>query len=151
MSQKILLALILTACLAPGAMGATITGTVTGPDGKPFMGAFVVAENTQTKMTVSVLSNAQGRYHIGKLPVARYAIRISAVGFGSEPQNDVALADEQTASFDFTLKKVPVRWSELTTYQGRKLLPKTEKRDLSHRDELFVTCFQSCHSFQKRM
>src|SRR5690349_5486860 len=100
-----LLSLAATLSLGAAASAATVTGTVTGPDGKPFMGAFVVAENTQTKMTVSVLSNAQGRYHIGKLPVARYAIRISAVGFGSEPQNDVALADEQTASFDFALKK----------------------------------------------
>ena len=28
--------------------GATITGNVTGPDGKPLMGVFVVAENAQS-------------------------------------------------------------------------------------------------------
>ena len=44
-----------------------------------------------------------------------------------------------------------MRWSDLTTYQGRKLLPKTKEHDLSHKDALFTTCFQSCHSFQKRM
>jgi len=44
--------------------GATITGNVTGPDGKPLMGVFVVAENAQSKMTVTVLSDAQGHYHI---------------------------------------------------------------------------------------
>jgi hypothetical protein len=36
--------------------GANMTGTVKGLDGGPFMGAFVVAENTKNKMTVSVLS-----------------------------------------------------------------------------------------------
>ena len=54
---------ILTVFLASTAFGATITGNVKGPDGKPFMGAFVAAENTQNKMTVTVLSDAQGRYH----------------------------------------------------------------------------------------
>ncbi len=44
-----------------------------------------------------------------------------------------------------------VRWSDLSTYQGRQLLPKTKKHDLSHKDAFFTTCFQSCHSFQKRM
>ena len=35
---------------------ATITGTVAGPDGKPFRGAFVQAKNLKTKITTSVLS-----------------------------------------------------------------------------------------------
>ena len=75
---KGLISLVSTALLASTAFGATITGNVTGPDGKPFMGAFVVAENTQNKMTVSVLSNAQGRYHIGNLPAATYKVQITA-------------------------------------------------------------------------
>ena len=59
--DKVLLALSLMTLLASPGLGATITGAVTGPDGKPFMGAFVVAENAQNRMTVSVLSDAQGR------------------------------------------------------------------------------------------
>src|SRR5262249_4878819 len=141
----------LSALLSSAASAATITGNVTGPDGKPFMGAFVVAENTQTKMSVSVLSNEQGRYHIGNLPAASYRIRINAIGYQSEPRGDVRLSDEQKTSFDFALEKTKVRWSDLSTYQGRKLLPKTKDHDLSHQDALFTTCFQSCHSFQKRM
>jgi len=42
------------------AQAATITGTVTGPDGTPFRGAFVQARHAGLKMTVSVLSNNQG-------------------------------------------------------------------------------------------
>ena len=150
-AKKVLLSLTLTVALAPTAFGATITGSVTGPDGKPFMGAFVVAENPRTKMTVNVLTNAEGRYVLGKLPDATYTVRISAIGYTGEPRKDVRLAGEQTESFDFALQKSKVRWSDLTTYQGRQLLPKTAKHNLTHKDELFVTCFQSCHSFQKRM
>ena len=77
LAGRVLVSLTLTVCLAATAFAATITGNVQGPDGKPLMGAFVVAENAQNKMTVSVLSNAQGRYHIGNLPAATYTVRIT--------------------------------------------------------------------------
>jgi virginiamycin B lyase len=151
MRLKVLVSLALLASPVSTAFAASISGTVTGPDGKPFMGAFVVAENAQTKMTVNVLSNAQGRYHLGRLPDATYTVRISAIGYASDARKDVRLAGDQTASFDFALTKAKARWSDLTTYQGRQLLPKTAKHNLSHNDVLFTSCFQSCHSFQKRM
>jgi len=50
-----------------GADAATISGTVTGPDGKPFRGAFVQARNLKTKITVSVLSDNAGRYRVENL------------------------------------------------------------------------------------
>jgi virginiamycin B lyase len=150
-ANKVLVSLTLTVSLASAAFGATITGNVVGPDGKPMMGVFVVAENTQNKMTVSVLSNAQGRYHIGNLPAATYKVQTTSIGYTSDPRTDVQLTADQKASFDFSLKKGTVRWSDLSTYQGRQLLPKTKNHDLSHQDSFFTTCFQSCHSFQKRM
>ena len=75
LANTVLASLTLTLSLASSALGATITGSVQGPDGKSFMGAFVVAENVQNKMTVNVLSNAQGRYHIGNLPAATYTVK----------------------------------------------------------------------------
>ncbi len=150
-AHEILAALSLMALMSAAALGASITGTVTGPDGKPFMGAFVAAENPQSRMTVNVLSDAQGRYRITNLPDATYTVRIEAIGYTSEPRGSVALAVDATASLDFALEKTPVRWSDLSTYQGRQLLPKTKDHDLSYKDSFFTTCFQSCHSFQKRM
>src|SRR5439155_16491743 len=47
---------------APGADAATITGTITGPDGAPFRAAFVQARHAGLKMTVSVLTDNQGKY-----------------------------------------------------------------------------------------
>ena len=108
------------------AFSATITGTVKGPDGKPFMAAFVIAENAQNKMTVNVLSDAQGRYHIANLPAADYTLRIRAIGYQSDPRAGVKLTGDQKASFDFALQKGTVRWSDLNTFQGTQLLPKTE-------------------------
>jgi hypothetical protein len=54
--------------LAAFAHGATITGTVKGPDGAPLKGAFVQAQNSKTKITVSVLSHKDSSYRVEDLP-----------------------------------------------------------------------------------
>src|SRR5579863_4778518 len=99
------------------ASAASVTGNVKGPDGKPMMGVFVVAENTQNKMTVTVLSDTQGRYHINNLPASTYSMQVTAVGYKGAPHNGVQLGANGKASFDFALQTAPVRWSDLNTYQ----------------------------------
>ena len=117
------------------------------------MGVFVVAENAQSKMTVTVLSDAQGHYHISNLPAATYSVQISAVGYKRDPHNNVQLTAAQKLSCDFALQTAPVRWTDLTTYQITQLLPKTAKHDLSKRyqEPYFTTCMTSCHSLQHRV
>ncbi len=148
-----LVSLALTASLASTAFAASIAGNVTGPDGKPIMGIFVVAENSQNKMTVTVLSDAQGRYHINNLPAATYSVQISAVGYRSDPHDNVQLTADQKLACDFALQAASVRWTDLTTYQITQLLPKTAKHDLSKRyqEPYFTTCMTSCHSLQHRV
>src|SRR5690349_21640385 len=96
--------LVLVASLASPVFGASIAGNVTGPDGKPLMGIFVVAENSQNKMTVTVLSDVQGRYHINSLPAATYSVQISAVGYKSDPHDHLQLTADQKVSCDFALQ-----------------------------------------------
>lgn len=91
----ILASLALSVSLASMACAASITGAVQGPDGKPFMGAFVVAANPQSKMSVNVLSDAQGHYHINNLPAATYNIGIRAIGYKSDPHGNVTLTGDQ--------------------------------------------------------
>ena len=77
-----ILALLLA---APVADAATITGTVTGPDGAPFRGAFVQARHAGLKMTVSVLSDNQGRYVVENLPAGDYRVQVRSVGWQLTP------------------------------------------------------------------
>ena len=60
---------------------ATVTGTVKGPDGTPFRGAFVQAQHAGTKITTSVLSDRQGRYRFDNLSAGTYQLRVRAVGY----------------------------------------------------------------------
>jgi virginiamycin B lyase len=140
-----LLLMIALVCLTSFASAATITGTVKGPDGVPFKGAFVQARNAKTKITVSVLSDREGRYHFEKLPAGDYSLRIRAVGYRSEPHDAVTLASDQKSSFDWSLQKGTVSWSDLSFYQGDMLLPPGKGKQL-----LEQHCFE-CHAFQTRM
>jgi hypothetical protein len=57
----------------------------------------------------------------------------------------VNLTATQNASIDFALQTGTVRWSDLSGYQGKQLLPDGKGKDLLERD-----CF-ACHMFQTRM
>ena len=124
---------------------ATIAGIVKGPDGAAFKGAFVIAQNTANHISVTVLSDKNGRYRVPDLPAATYDLRIRAIGYKADPHMGVSLSGSQNASYDWNLQPGVVRWSDLTLYQGKELLPKTKGEDA-----LFQNCFV-CHGFQTRM
>ncbi len=107
----------------PACYGGTITGTVKGTEGVPFQGAFVEAQNTKSRITVMVLSDSHGHYRIEKLPPGEYRLQIRAVGFRTDPQTGVNLTADQNASYDFSLQKGMVRWSDISFYQAKQLWP----------------------------
>jgi virginiamycin B lyase len=125
--------------------GATVSGTVKGPDGSPVEGAFVQAQNTKTKMSFFVLSDRQGRYRVEKLPEGEYRVQIKATGFRADPKSGVTLTADQSVSFDFAVEAAPVRWNELSIYQAKKLWPEEKAKQT-----IFTECF-ICHGFQTRM
>src|SRR5260370_24228528 len=91
--------------LASFAYGATITGTVTGPDGAPFRAVFVQARNAKTKMTLMVLSDNSGRYQIENLPAGDYQLQARTIGYRADPRTEIVLARNQNASFDWPPQK----------------------------------------------
>ena len=153
LSAKILVSLGAMIFLVPFAHGATITGTVKGPDGAPFKGAFVQAQNTKTKITVNVLSHKDGSYRVEDLPAGEYVLRIRAIGYQADPRTGVTLEATQSASMDWALKPGTVHWRDLSLYQGEKLIPNILGKEMvfgptsNFRD---APC-QICHGFQTRM
>jgi virginiamycin B lyase len=135
----------LAVLLAPFSHAGTIAGTVKGPDGAPFEGAFVQAQNTKTRITVSVLSDGGGRYRVEHLPGGDYEVRVRAIGFKSDPRRGVNLTADQHASLEFALQKGMVHWNDLSLYQGKQLLP-----DAKGKETLFGVC-SACHGFESRM
>jgi virginiamycin B lyase len=140
------LALIGAAILSGSACyGATVTGTVKGPDGSPFMGAFVEARNTKTKMTFMSLSDAQGHYQVEKVPAGDYQIQVRAPGYTFDPKTGVALSGDQSTSIDIALKPGMVHWNDLSVAQYDKLWPPDPGKKI-----LFERCI-ICHNWQTRI
>lgn len=130
------------ALIGSAAWGATIAGVVKDPSGGPAKGVFVRARNLKTEVIVSALSDKQGQYRIQNLPDGEYEFFIRASGLKAEPRKNVSVAGSQT--IDFSLEKGIVRWTELSNYEGTKLLPEAKGKQV-----LVNQCF-ACHGFQSR-
>jgi len=57
---------VLAGSIGPSGYGATISGTVKGPDG-PLKGVFVQAQDAKTHISTIVMSDNRGRYRVEKL------------------------------------------------------------------------------------
>src|SRR3954470_11804854 len=99
---------------ASAADAATLTGTVTGPDGAPFRAAFVQARHAGLKMTVSVLTDNQGKYIVENLPAGDYTLGIRAIGYEADPKSAIKLTAEQNLAQDFALKTGLVGWTDIS-------------------------------------
>ncbi len=142
---KSLIPLILLSLGGPASEAATLTGTVKGPEGAALTGVFVQAQNKKSRITTIVLSNLQGQYRVEKLPAGEYKLSTRTTGYRGDAIDSVTLSADQSAAFDLSMRKSPVKWNELSIYQARKLWPASPAKDL-----LFSTCF-TCHGFQTRM
>jgi virginiamycin B lyase len=139
------LIVLLFACVGYAAPGSVISGTVKGPDGAPFQAAMVRVQNLKTKMTMTVVSNNQGKYVTNNLPPGNYDVWTMSVGYSGSParQTGVTVADGKNLTFDFTMKKRPVGWGELTKYQAGVLSP-----DGAGKINMVQGCF-NCHAFSR--
>jgi virginiamycin B lyase len=136
---------LLSGLFAGVCSAATVTGTVKGPDGAGFQGAFVEAQNTKSRITTIVLSDTQGRYRIPDLSAGDYRVSIKSTGFRADPRTGFALTAQQNASLDFALQKAPVRWNELSFEQASHLWPDAKGK------QLLTDHCTICHEFQTRM
>ncbi len=131
--------------LASTAYGATMSGTVKGPDGKPFKGAFVEAQDMESRIATNVLSDKDGRYRIENLSEGQYELSARAVGYRFQPIAGIQLTAAQNATYEIALQQGTVHWTDLSIYQGEQLLPEGRGRA-----KLTTACFR-CHGFQSRM
>ena len=124
----------------------TISGTVKDANGAPLRGVFVRARSeSKSRITSSVLSDRQGRYRFENVSPGGYQVWAAAVGYKNDPPAPVTVAAGKPTSHDFVLPQGMVRWSDLTVYQGKKLLPEGKGKEV-----LFGQCY-ICHGFQSRM
>ncbi|NQV20577.1 MAG: carboxypeptidase regulatory-like domain-containing protein, partial [Rhodospirillales bacterium] len=100
--SAVALAILLAGMMAaPTALAATLSGVVTDKTGAAVPGAFVSAKQPARKMTVTVVSDGNGRYELGGLFAEAYTLRAAKIGF-SPATGEVALT-ERGGTRDFNL------------------------------------------------
>jgi hypothetical protein len=103
------LALTLFACvlgsgLAVGQATSSIRGTVTDPHGNAVVGANVVLANAESKRERTAKTGDQGEYQFLLIPPGTYTLTVTAPGFTSYEQRDLALLVNTPATANVQLK-----------------------------------------------
>jgi len=98
------LLLPVAARLAAQSTYGAILGTVRDSSGAVVVGAQVSLENTGTKATRAMATDASGSYAFKNIDVGSYALTITATGFEQESLPAIALTARETRRMDATLK-----------------------------------------------
>src|SRR5882672_2835355 len=83
---------------------ATVTGTVSDPQGASVPGVKVVATNQGTKLEYTSQTSDSGVYTIPFLPVGAYVLTVESTGFKKLVSNEIKLEVNQTARIDLQLQ-----------------------------------------------
>ena len=84
--------------------GATISGTVADTTGRLIANARIVVTNTDTSISRSVTTNADGFYTVPNLLAGSYDLSFSAAGFKTDVRKGIALTVGQAATLDLTMQ-----------------------------------------------
>src|SRR5260370_22269794 len=123
---------------------AALTGQVTSAAEGAMEGVVVSAKKEGSTVTVSVISDAQGRYSFpaDRLSAGKYQIKISAVGYDHAPTT-ADVADAQTATVDLKLQKTKALAAQMSNAEWMASVPGSD--DQRH----FRLDCVSCHTLER--
>jgi 5-hydroxyisourate hydrolase-like protein (transthyretin family) len=101
----------------------TVTGTVNGPDGV-IAGADIKVVDVNGAIVGAAVSDAEGNYAIGNLPVGTYAITVTAEGFSSDKQG-ISISPGGFETVNFLLPAESGRTTGKVTNEEGEPLPGT--------------------------
>jgi streptogramin lyase len=123
---------------------AALAGQVSSQEEGPMEGVVVSAKREGSTVTVSVVSDRQGRYRFpqAKLPQGKYALSIRAVGYEMDGPRSVDVA-AQAATADFRLSKTSDLASQLSNAEWLMSMPGTQEQK-----HALINC-TSCHTLER--
>ncbi|HUK33775.1 MAG TPA: carboxypeptidase regulatory-like domain-containing protein, partial [Vicinamibacterales bacterium] len=122
-----------------------LTGVVTSAEEGAMEGVLVSAKQPDSTITVTVVSDARGRYRFpaAKLKPGRYALRIRAVGYDLDAPREVQVAKDAAVTADLTLAKTRDLAAQLSNSEWLASFPGTEQQKASIRN-----CTH-CHTLER--
>lgn len=95
---------LLTVSLHAQTITATVSGTITDPNGAVIPGATVTITSNDTGLIKTAETNDDGRYTVTFLQPGTYSIKVNKSGFSDSVANNIKLEVAQTASIDLSLQ-----------------------------------------------
>lgn len=93
----------LSSISAFGQVSASLSGRITDTTGAAVTAVTVTANNVETGVTRSAVTDQSGRYQLLELPIGRYEVSASKPGFAEEMRKGILLVVGQDATADITL------------------------------------------------
>jgi streptogramin lyase len=124
---------------------AALGGRVTSVEEGPMEGVLVSAKRAASTTTVTVVSDAQGRYHFpsARLQPGTYALRIRAVGYDLDGPMNVAVKAGETATADLKLTPARDLASQLSNSEWLASFPGTDQEKAS------IRACAHCHTLER--
>src|SRR5580765_4176200 len=124
---------------------AAIGGRVTSVGEGPMEGVLVSAKRAASTLTVTVVSDAQGRYRFpsAKLAPGAYDLRIRAVGYDLEGPQKVEIKAGGSAALDLKLTPARDLASQLSNSEWLTSFPGTEPEKSS------IRACAHCHTLER--
>ncbi|MES2861987.1 MAG: TonB-dependent receptor [Pseudomonadota bacterium] len=91
-----------TAAIAQDYTNGTLTGSVTGTNGEPVVGAEVIVISNAQGVTRTTTTNANGEFRVALIPTGSYSVTVNAPGFDSVA-DDVSVVLGGSSAYDFVL------------------------------------------------
>jgi virginiamycin B lyase len=137
----------LAAASAVAQTAGALTGQVSSAEEGPMEGVVVSARKDGSNITVSVVTNAQGRYSFpaSKLASGAYKISIRAAGFDLDGNAAAEVKPGQAATADLKLRKTKNLARQLTNAEWMMSIPGTDEEKLQ-----LINCV-SCHTQERIM
>jgi virginiamycin B lyase len=123
----------------------SLTGQVTSAEEGAMEGVLVSAKKTGSTISVTVVSDEQGRYRFpaGRLEPGHYALRIRAGGYDLDSPTSVDIPDDKGATADIKLRKTSNLASQLTNSDWLASFPGTPEQKSS------VQNCTHCHTLER--
>jgi len=108
-------------------------------------GVLISAKRTGSNVTITVVSDAQGRYSVplSRLEPGQYSVRIRAVGYVLDKPAQVEVTAQKTSQLDLKLVKTQDLSRQLSN--GEWLMSMTGTKE---QKEIFLGCF-GCHTLER--
>jgi len=130
---------------AASSPGAALTGQVSSQQEGRMEGVLVSAKREGSTVTITVVSDAQGRYSFpsSKLEPGRYSLAIRAVGYELEGSKPAEVTGQKTAQLDLRLRKAQDLAAQLSNGEWLLSMPGTEEQKQG-----FLGCV-GCHTVER--